>query len=510
MASGTFNARSARIVWVGGTLLLAAALLLPLRSRAEERPFRSRLVPVERLQELERKALAAAETNRTRQCVRPVLRGEARPGSADAAMIATIEGAPEIRPCFDLLDDSGEALTGVIHLPSGDAPARRWSTARPLDDPEGRGALLDRVVATCAPLVAKLREAVSHEDACSPYLIGRRGTPKLLYQLRGAKVLAATARKALADGKPREALAVLLDGLRFQQDMYRGGASFLYPMVSAAASSFLAPTLELALDAPQPLGDELLADVQRELTLLLDAEPHLSGILRGESESSALYLFLGGLKPREWTPPGGWGEERASDPPPAESRLPAAVPYGADDRDDLAVAWLAADEQARDWQRACPPTATTAACQAGMERIAERIAERVESQSEMSRWFRMLRAEDPKEDQLRQIIEILKAVGSPVFGKYVRRYGQVGFLLAAARLHAGFRALAEKGARCPERAAFDAAPLSALRALPWDGSPIEIAPAEGGGYVLSPAPDLRSAPDDPPVTWRVRCPIATR
>ena len=505
---------------IGRCLVVACAVLLagpqaarsterdaPAEAVEAERPLRSRLVSAERLRELEGKTLAAVERNRARRCLRPVLRGAPLEGPADAKIIAVIEGSRETRACQELLEAESDAIDALLFVPEGEdsGPPRFWRPARPLGDPASRGDLARRVGEACAPVLRQMREAVRHEDACSPYLAGRRGTPRLAPQIRLARAVALAARSHLHEGRSREALELLLDALRFQQDMYRGGAGFLYAMVSVAANGFLVPVLEIALNDARSSGAELLGQVQRELEGLLEAEPHPGEILRGEQEYAALYMFLGGMKGPAWTPPGGWGEER----PPArpEGRLAdATITVGADERDDLAVAWLAADATAVEWAAACPTTVSMRACEDGMKAVSERLDRKVEDRSQLSRWLGLLGAEDPQEEVLKQVLEILQA-GTPAFSKYLRRLGLTVFAYASLRLHAAYRALAESSGRCPGVAAFDAPPLAPLRRHPWDGSPLWIRPVEGAGLLVGSEPVLEPPGERGQPALLVRCPL---
>ena len=66
----------------------------------------------------------------------------------------------------------------------------------------------------------------------------------------------------------------------------------------------------------------------------------------------------------------------------------------------------------------------------------------------------------------------------------MRHEGQTRFQLAALRLHAAYRRLAEKTKTCPKLPAFDQPPLSALRTDPFSRKPIRVQELTPGRFAL--------------------------
>jgi hypothetical protein len=322
-----------------------------------------------------------------------------------------------------------------------------------------------------------LKRATLHEDACSPYLPGVRCAPPYMSLLRLSLAAVAGARAHMRLGQQREAFETLADAIRFAQDFHRGGSSLIEAMIASVVTTRAASALELQLNQAQPLGPELLAQIDRELAALIASEPHPSEFLSGDQLSMVVYLILPEAKGPDWTPPGGWAE--TCERPPATGTGSGA-----------ALALVVAHRNLLRLERACPAQATPHACARGLERLGRRLDAQASQRSVAGRLLEMLTAADSEDEYLRQVIEVLDAMGTPVLGKYVARQGQGRVYLAALRLHARYRTLAEQQGTCPGPEAFDAAPLAGARAETFSGGTLRVEQIDGGRFAVRPPPQV--------------------
>lgn len=472
-----------------------------------------RLVALAEIAEMEKDLLARVKANQERLCPRPVLRGDAKPGSAEAARIAVIEGAEDTKACLALLDTHADALDDALYLP--DDPPKGWPERplrdlKPLDAKAALSAQVTEVLAGCKSTLAKLRDTTQYEDGCSPYLPGRRGTPRLLSQMRLAKVADFVARQALAAGDHREAVETLLDVMRFDQDLARGGASLIHAMVGVASNHMVTLQLEQVLNSPGTIPVAVLDQIDRELSLILKTVPHPGGFLAADHEGTVLLMILPKLKPKGWTPPGGWGDDK---PPGDEDQDPlglGAQDFGPHPEDSNALAWLASNEAAARWPKLCPKESNHVECiQAIADAPTPKPLGEIEDMSAlMAKLADGTSAEGVKAIR-RKLLDILGAVASPAFSKYVRRHGGAVSVLASLRLHAAFRKLAQERGSCPQLADFDAEPLAAKRMNPADGQRLIVEPSGPGRYVFRPgSEELRVAGPREAVPIFAMCPPA--
>ncbi|MBW1871693.1 MAG: hypothetical protein JRJ19_06490 [Deltaproteobacteria bacterium] len=455
-------------------------------SKTSTRPA---LVSQAELKTLEDKALAEIEKYRQMKCPRPVLRGTAIAGSGNADMIAVIEGNSETADCRKLLEQKSEQLFEALNFEEKTAvagrPLRGWREARPLDDPKASTDKILFLEGACSQAINLVRRAVKYEEACSPYLPGRRGEPALIIHIRTMRILAATARRYLMEGRTRECVELLLDGLRFGQDMSRGGSSLLEAMVSAAAGKVLYQVLELAFNQPKPIGEKYLETVSKELTQLIKTDVHPGTILRGEMWTMILYSVMPAVKGKDWVPPGGWGTEGRGPIAGEEQDNLAGKIFGANAKDDMAVAWLATLETGHEQLKACPIDKLPIECHNNLLELAKKMDVAADDHLDrINRIWNVAKAEDKIEEIRRQVIEILKGIAAPAYNKYIAKMGQARFLLAALKLQVEYRHLAEKTKSCPDAKAFDKEPLKSLRNDPYSGKPILIETPSAGSFVL--------------------------
>lgn len=461
------------------------------------------------LEQLERGLQERIAARRAQSCPRPVLRGQPIEGPASADLVAVVEGADDTAICLDELAAARDRLQAALVHPEGQRrdgwPPRHGPWLRTA----GARADLGRLQEACAPLLARIRRAVRHRDACSPYRPGLRGQPDAVTLIRAGRLVALRARGLLAAGKHREAAELLLDGLRLSQDFHRGGTSLLETMVGVAVAEDLVRMLESVLNHPEPLGAELPVQIGSELGILVETQPHPAGFLAGELDSIALYSLLPGVKDDGWQPPGGWG--RGTDP--VRFDPPPTGVDGIHPDDAVVLGWLAVRRMWREVLSGCRPGDLPVRCQRSLQRVARRSAQASRDQRDMIATMREVttRSADRKEALRRKIVQILVGVTAPGFEHYLPRQGALLFSLQALRLHAAYRHQAETTGRCPAPAAFDSPAWAKLSKDPYAGEPIRIESLGPGRFALWPTVPIAGQADweFPPAVF-IDCPFHAR
>jgi hypothetical protein len=443
-------------------LLFAAVLLIPAGcTKKDERP-RPRLVSEEELAGMDLEIKEIAERNRAKKCPRPVLRGEPLPGPAAADIVAVVEGADDTRDCLKRLDETSEMVFEALDHPEDFAPegfpARLNRTSKPQSQAPKELLELEK---TCTPLLARIQRAVSHSDACSPYLPGLHDQPGYVPVIRASRLAAAKARRLFAEDDAGPGFDLLLDVVRFGQDFGRGGTSLLETMIGVACARTVLPMLEHGLNRKKPLDPALLARIEEELGQLIATQAHPVEFLRGEMEAMATYTFN------------------------PSKKSPETLTIGTDERDDNALALLALRETSQDVLSGCKQDDPPIRCEEHIRAVAERY--RKSHTGDLEKAEAMLRvavSPDKAAAVRREIIDILKSVAAPGYDRYLRHEGQTRFQLAALRLHAAYRRLAEQAKTCPKITAFDQPPLSGLRADPYSQKPMRIEELGPGRFAL--------------------------
>lgn len=383
---------------------------------------------------------AALSANATRQCVRPVLRGEAVAGSADAAMRVVLEPDLELQGCFDAV--------------RREAPDR---------------------AAHCTTLPKRVQAAVAHEDACSPYLLGRGPPPRsLLPYMLATRGLAAIGERWIEDDRRMDALRLWLDGVRLGQDLARGGSTWIEALIAQTGTQHLIEPLHAALDAEE-LSTAELASLAEEIDRLIAAEPHPRTHLLADRFHGLIYFIVPSLKD-DWEPPGGWPRD-----------IPAPEPGSPDDQRMLLVAWRATEELAQAQAKACPAESTVTECLRGLDELTERLVE--DGKHDLSDIAEVIA--DPASGSEALIAAKVKAMAAPGFAKYIKRASQRRVALHALRLHVTVRS----ASRCPSPEALDLE-VAGL------GAAFE-AELEDGMLVLTPPAEVEVGE---PTKWGIRCP----
>jgi len=383
---------------------------------------------------------AALAENAARACPRPVLRGEARPGNADPAIRALMEPSGPLQACY-------EAVAGKQDL------------GRP-----------------CASLPDAVQRAVAHEDACSPYLLGRNpAPPSLTPYMRIGTALASLGDARIAAGQARQGWALWLDGIRLGQDLARGGTTWLEAMVAhAGAMSLIEHAHEVvARDGLRGLSAADVDAVRGELRALVGSEPHPRTHMLADPLYPLLYEVVPPLMPPGWTPPGGWPPDQTH-PGPAEPR----------EQRQLLVTWQVLERIAAKQAEACPANSDVAQCLEGLDTLVSRMTEA--GKPGLADVLEL--ALDPEQASFEMIAATLEGMVAPSWSKYLKRQA-----LRRVALHAlAVRVAVRSGEPCPDAGAADLV-------VPGLGDALRVE-ADSGTLV---APPLVTR--DEPVTWTLSC-----
>jgi hypothetical protein len=495
-------------------------------ARPDAEPPRPKLFDEAELERLRQGILAEARANQTRECRRPLLRGVPRPRRADEDLLELVMGPSPAAACRDAVHGNGGVLIPLTRYlgdvrPAG-MPKRRLPFARPADQPLGKWAsAFQQVDTACASLPEMIRRAANHEDACNPYLPGRRALPLLLGQLDIARAAGLIARRWMRAGRFEEAGRLLLDAVRVSQDFGRGGG-WVSAMIAVVAMETLAAEVELLFNAPAPFPDGLAASLQAELTALLASEPHPSDHFADDCLQLELQDILPALMPAGWMPPGGWDAGREPDPAadaaPA-SAVPAGYPPATPPADAQALALLAAQDIRDRFLSACPPGCAREGCVDGIETAVAALGRGLDLRREglelLTAGLRPGADLAAVRSRIRELlVEATVALTMPLYAEFPARTLARPFLLAAFRLHAAFRAVTDETGRCPRLSDFDREPLLSARADAPVGRRLQIDGGEEPGTyrVTTERPLWTPKADDDPTEVRpflvLRCPGA--
>lgn len=460
------------------------------------------LVSPQRRQQLQGRLLAALAENARRRCPRPVLRGPPHPGKADGAVIAVVEPQGSLAACDAAVHRHEAGLRAALFesssLRAGVAlpTPRRLLPAGKLDPKTGP------VMRACAALPDALERAIRHREVCSPYLPGRRRLPDFRPLIRlslGVSALASwRARVSTLQG-----VWLVLSALRFHQDLCRGGAAWVWPVVTAVAGDLLVSTLSGLLSTGR-LSQVALREIDRALLTLLQSEPPLRDHLRGEQLYTELSGYLIPLMPKEWTPPGGrpLGTAPSS---LASARRPGSV--FENQRQGLLLAWLASQRHAERLSAVCPKEAAPWRCLAGIRRLERwNLRRRVELRLRFEQFEQRLMSGLGGHFDRRAIreaaIELLAGLADPTVSGYFVRAARRAFYLAALRVHVGvLERLAGRGP-APIFGARERSRLAGVLLQAKWGGPLRIWGGDGE-IVVAPRIPL-SGDNEPPIQYVIR------
>ena len=417
---------------------------------------------------------------KARTCKRPLLRGQPLPGP----------GADDLRA---LAQPTGE-------LADCDARLAKLGDLNPLV--EARDATLLAIQKECGPRYeAALVKAISHEDACSPFQVGvdrvaPQTTADLTRALRTAKFLAIHARERSTDD-PLAAMWLLLDAMRFSDDLSRGHTTLIDRMIGIAATGLLADQA-FAILAKSSIAADKLAELSTAFGVLTAYQQPFTDTLRGERDYGDLVYALGPLKPKNWVPPGGWPE--GQDPRGAErGELLTRNP-----RDEHALHFFVSERTAREVAKACPSGGTLEACAKGFG-DAEATPKEPDPASFAKLYAKLAAAKNVDQARLEirdAMVDILDGVARPAYSAYVRKQGRSIAKLAALRIHLELARHAATANPC--RPALVEIP-DELLAPPQLGGRLKLIVTSDAVEIAAPAWTTHTdAKDAPPPAWK--CP----
>lgn len=403
-------------------------------------------------------------------CERSVLRGKPRAGSGTSKLAAVFD--KDVAPGCKFKDDDDRLFHQVIlaDIRPGHTMLSEWGhkrrVSRAATHPLNADARIAGLAKACRPLIKRLRKAVQHGSACAPFRTGWKGPADVTPMWALVAALRYEARLKIRAGDTTGAFELLADGIRFTQDLGRGGAPPAQYLWGVVNGKILAREIEALLNTHRPLSSALLAKMQGELKQLMDSEPGRHVWLPAALLDLGINEFLPKAMPDGWVPPGGWGYEGA------------AIADGGNS-DEAALGALAIVPLIGRVRRACPKGSRVHDCVRALDALARKLVPGIKLTMEALR----KRAEilESKGGDLRKLlVPYFQAMNIVGFRKYHLRTSSRAFYLGALRLRLAYRRLAETSHRCPNLSAFDRAPLKQLRNDLVTGKPFDLQELETG------------------------------
>jgi hypothetical protein len=519
-------------VWRGGSRALSGiglvGLLLggcePQKSEKKPAPPVFLVSPQERDQ-LQGRLLNRLLANGRLRCPRPVLRFAAKPGRAELVIRSVVEPTGATARCFAYVErhwsDLRRAFFQEASGSQGPVAGRPLPMAKPLLKSEVRTSTSSTVKPTsyirepdivkslrgvCGAVAPLLERAAQRAEACSPYLPGRRRTPKLGSVLQAHVAMVALARHRFR-ASPREAVWLLLHTLRFGQDLCRGGTAWIWPLVTRLGGLDVLATLGRMLAADR-LSVAALQEVQTAVGQLRTHEPALPAHIEGERLVTDLERYLIPMMPRRWIPPGG-SPLSATRGEKGSSRVPGrGRAFSGSIRQDLLVAWIASERYTGRLVAACRDAASGWQCLKAVRGVERHVVARRGQLRQRWRSFNQLAAGLKKgfdrATTREAAIDLLTGVNAPNTSGSLAQAAQRGFYLAALGLHV--RSLLAARRRAWPSLSTVVSWSAALRGL-FSGAPPRIE-VQGRGFVVRPAVSLTGAPGGAPVRYVIPGPAA--
>jgi len=416
------------------------------------KPKSVRLVDDAEIDAMKSAVLGAAEANVHKKCLRTPLRGDASNGPADQDMLSLLDREGPLASCFAAVDslettlsqqgDSSTDIAGLFrklhnHEISSDAPVSLSAQEQEQ---------FSAIVSSCTALPSMLSKAVSHENACSPFLPGRRpmgNLPEALRMTKGALILSHTLAKA---GEHLEGVQLLLDVLRFGHDLGRGGTSLVEPMLGTSMQFISTPALDAQVELLTP--EELLT-VAEQLQALVATHPHPSAFQQALPAEFSLYYILPAFEPDDWAPPGGYPEgwER--------SNVAVGAP-GSVERQGLVLTWIALTRSATELAALCPTGSPMKTCIENSAEHSKRSSELAAELSVPELMKQFTKTKSKARHALREkIIGILASLSLPSNQKFYRRIAESKVGLVSLRHKVDSLAALAKGEPCPIPSSFE-------------------------------------------------------
>jgi hypothetical protein len=438
------------------------------------------LVDIKERRAFQTRIEVAVRANTQRQCPRPVLRGEPSEGAVAPGIVALVEPTATTKRCLEAVRQRQPALAAELFYPSKQRPMGypdRY-VSRPFTG-VGPGLAVVAVARACGAVVDSLRKSVSMRDGCSPYRPGVRCSLRWIGVLRASKAVVAQARVALVNGRRRKGLELLVDLLRLSQDIERGGASWRVSNVAHGVAEIAVPLLEQALSESTGLTPAILAGVKRQLSVLLNSEPHPAGALRGEYLSVILETMLPQFAAKSWRPPGPGCVVRMAAPQASRRERRSLEAW----KDVWALQALVYEQIARDMGLVCPNSATPQFCEQALVRLASRyrkLGARAFPRLQSRLSSATARRRDPG---FAALMALPGSNARQVRIQSGRRVALAGLLLSAA-----YRELVLQRGACLGVAVFDEEPLKSLRRDPYSAKQLTVKQVAPGRFLVqSPA-----------------------
>jgi hypothetical protein len=424
----------------------------------------------ERAAYAKKEILTIIQNNRSKTCKRPVLRGTPLEGAAALDIISAVEISSETKACFDLFDGDTDELRDLLYFkcdaPPQGYPIRSISTARPLNTDADNSERLDSIRSACISILESIRQATQHEDACSPYRIGVRKFPSIVSFLRASVFLPVFIRDELANGRTKEAFEMALDLLRFSQDLERGGVGWLVAIVASHTMRPVFSIMEMALNRPEPIGEDLLLQIRDELTALINTTPSPLSHFSAELDVPIILPAMKDGNEVNWPAPRHWSQAEEDD----ESTMLDGLFSEIDDK------FLKASlELKRMAGEACPDDGTPYDCIENVRSLTENMESPTEKGIERAWRFWKASVWGEADEALHQ--ETVKMVNETSKGslwQHILIHEQHRFYLAAIRLLVDYRLMAETTAICPEMSIFKGKANFENRRDPYSGKLIKI------------------------------------
>ena len=452
-------------------------------------PSMPALVTPEEVAGVEKRLMDRVENNRERRCPRPVLGGASVPGSGRELVAAVVEGDALASPCAIRAEVLRDLLT-------------REAIAEWRRDPSSIPPAVQQGLHACEAVSARVVEAVTHEDVCSPYRPGVRPAPALLGFVRRSKLAILGVRVRHDPAHPLDTITALLAWAQLTQDLQRGGGTLLPTLVGVASfQGEVVPTLRWALEEGG-LDAGVLRRVASDLGDLLDSEPSLGPALTGDPDTMLLQVVLPALKGSGYVPPGGWEDGYGPAPGGASVRPLVGATYLVSPQVEQGLLAVAFDEIGRQEREACPEAGTVLACRTRLSDLAVSRAARVKGLSTWRLGLRILVSGDMVREIREIVIDILASIALPAFHKYIDRIAERAFSLAALRIHALVLAASIADGGCPAPEELTGAAWEPVLRDPVFGGQLGVERIDGG-YAITPASWFEARPDgDGEGSWR--------
>ncbi|MFN3196835.1 MAG: hypothetical protein ACE366_00260 [Bradymonadia bacterium] len=415
-----------------------------------------------------------AEDNARKTCPRPVLHGQPTPGNGEEALLDAISHDGPNAQCYEALKSVREKQPKTSYSVSDISLTDRLSADE-----------RSKVLAACASVPDQITRFAAYEQMCNPIMQGRRSARTDNTRSQAIQLAQATALhgRHLATKDPTAALKLLLDGVRVQHDLERGGRPFLTAALSTHATRSLGAAITVVLDDPR-LQTADLVEAERMIDVLLDTLPPVGGVAIDERRDVAYSIaFI---------------EDQPANQP--------SKPGVADIKPDRWPFLMYSDESAELHTRLCPHEATLEACLSGLgdaAKLYDEIASRRDKAVLEAGASTPARYIEKRRGALRRLNELT----SPDIN-WLRQIARREVILRALKLQAATHRLAGGNGRCPQGDARNSDTRTALMRIPSIGDTLQVRPRDDqatGAWFYLPGQLLGDDAVDKMVVGGIRC-----